>query len=102
MEINALDPLLFLNINLLLYQYKSVINITINFFNLEKINLRKTLFNAYYFFLYLKKKEKEKINPLPIKYFPNNVNSTFLNDYKIYYIYINNTNNKKKKEEIIS
>ena len=107
MEINALDPLLFLNINLLLYQYKSVINITINFFNLEKINLRKTLFNAYYFFLYLKEKEKEKINPLPIKYYPNNINSTFLNDYKIYYIYINNINeypNKLllKEEEILN
>ena len=100
MEINALDPLLFLKVNLLIHKYKSVINTTINFFNLEKINLRKTLLNAYYFFLYITekgkekytKKEKEKINPLQIKFYPNNINSNFLIDYKIYYNYINNIN----------
>ena len=91
-DINSLDPLLFLKINLLLYQYKSIINTTINFFNSDKINLRKTLLNSYYFFLYLKDKEKdyEKINPLPIKFYPDKINSIYENDYKIYYNYIEN------------
>jgi len=97
LEINSLDPLLFLKVNLLLLQYKSVINITINFFNLENVNLRKTLINAYYFFSYIGEKEKEKINPLPLKFYPDKINTIFENDYKIYYNYINNINEYKNK-----
>ena len=97
LEINALDPLLFLKVNLLLLQYKSVINITINFFNLENVNLRKTLINAYYFFLYLGEKEKDKINPNQPKFYPDKINSIFENDYMIYYNYINNIKEYKNK-----
>ena len=100
-DINALDPLLFLNVNLLLYQYKNIINTSINFFNFDKVNLRKTLLNSYYFFLYLKENEKEKeinmINPLPQKFYPDKINSIFESDYKIYYNYINNINDFKNK-----
>ena len=97
LEINALDPLLFLKVNLLLLQYKSVINITINFFNLENVNLRKTLINAYYFFLYLGEKEKDKINPNQPKFYPDKINTIFENDYMIYYNYINNIKEYKNK-----
>ena len=63
------------------------------------MNLRKTLTNAYYFFLYIgeQKKEKEKINPLPLKFYPDKINSIFENDYKIYYNYINNLKEYKNK-----
>ena len=106
-DINSLDPLLFFNINLLLQKYKSVINININFFDLENINLRKTLINAYYFNLFFTEKEKNIINPLLWKYYPDQINEIFEDDYKIYYNYINDINGLDNKlllrdEEIIN
>ena len=104
-DINALDPVLFLKTNLLIYQYRSVINTSINFFNFKNINLRKTLLNSYYFNQFLQEKETDKINPFPFKFNPDKINEIYENDYKLYYNHIdimNNHNNKLllKDEEI--
>ena len=104
-DINALDPVLFLKTNLLIYQYRSVINTTISFFNFKNINLRKILLNSYYFNQFLQEKETDKINPLPFKFNPEKINEIYENDYKLYYNHIdiiNNHNNKLllKDEEI--
>ena len=94
-DINALDPFLFLKMNLLIYQYKSVINTSINFFK-QEINMRKILLNNFYFDKYLQIKDKDVSNP-PIKFNPNKINNKFENDYKIYYNHINNINDYNNK-----
>ena len=96
-EINALDPLLFFKVNLLLNQYKSVVKTTITFFNFEKINLRKTLLNAYYFYLNTDDKEKKIINPLNLKIIPDRISYMCKDGYKIYYNCINNIKEYKNK-----
>ena len=94
-EINALDPFLFLKMDLLLYQYKNVINTSIYFFK-QEINMRKILINGYYFDKYLQIKDKDASNPA-IKFIPNKVNNLYENDYKIYYNHINNINEYNNK-----
>ena len=81
--------------NLLIYQYKSVINTSINFFK-QEINMRKILLNNFYFDKYLQIKDKDVSNP-PIKFNPNKINNKFENDYKIYYNHINNINDYNNK-----
>ena len=106
-DINSLDPLLFSYMNLLLHRYTSLMNTTINFFVFDNINIRKTLLNAYNYNLYLKQNEKDIINPLLLKYYPEKINEKFMNDYKIYYNQINRLDEFKNKliirdEEIIN
>ena len=94
-EINALDPFLFLKMDLLIYQYKNVINTSINFFK-QEINMRKILLNNFYFDKYLQLKDKDASNP-PIKFNPSKINNIYENDYKIYYNHINNINDYNNK-----
>ena len=100
---NSLDPLLFNYVNILMMRFSTLSNISLKFFEFNKVNIRKILINSYYYNLY----SKSVKNPVPLKYSPENNNIINDNDYKIYYDYIYNINNRDNrsfmliKEEII-
>ena len=49
-DFNSLDPLIFSYVNILLLRYASLANISINFFDFNKVNYRKILINSYKMF----------------------------------------------------
>ena len=96
-DFNSLDPLLFDYINILLLRYSNIANISLKLFSFNKISLRKTIINAYYYNLYCKNKN----NPFPMKYYPEQSYTKWDNDHKIFYNYIDNINDNKNKNFLI-
>ena len=96
-DFNSLDPLLFTYINNLLLRFSNIANISLKFFSFNKTNLRKTIINAYYYNLY----SKNKKNPFPMKYYPEQSYTKWDNDHKIFYNYIDNINDNKNKNFLI-
>ena len=85
-QFNSLDPLLFNYVNILMMRFSTLTNISLKFFEYNKVNMRKILINSYYYNL----NNKNMKNPLPSKYSPDNDNIINENDYKLYYDYIYN------------
>ena len=96
-DFNSLDPLLFNYVNILLLRYSNIANISLKFFSFNKTSLRKTIINAYYYNLY----RKDKNNPFPMKYYPEQSYTKWDNDHKIFYNYIDNINDNKNKNFLI-
>ena len=96
-EFNSLDPLLFSYVNIILFQYASLANISISFFDFNQVSYRKILINSYYYNLY----SDSKKNPLNTKYSPEKINIKYDSDYKIYYNFINKIKNKQNQELLL-
>ena len=96
-DFNSLDPLLFNYVNVLLLRYSNIANISLKFFSFNKTSLRKTIINAYYYNSY----SKNKKNPFPMKYYPEQSYTKWDNDHKIFYNYIDNINDNKNKNFLI-
>ena len=96
-DFNSLDPLIFSYVNILLLRYASLANISINFFDFNKVNYRKILINSYYYNNYSDKKK----NPSVIKYSPEKTNTKYDNDYKIFYNYIISISENQNKELLL-
>jgi len=96
-EFNSLDPLLFSYVNILLIRYACLANISIIFFDFNKVSYRKILINSYYYNFY----SDGKKNPFTPKYCPEKTNAKYDNDYKIFYNHINNINDNKNKELLL-
>ena len=96
-DFNSLDPLLFDYVNILLLRYSNIANISLKLFSFNKISLRKTIINAYYYNVY----GKNKNNPFPMKYYPEQSYTKWDNDHKIFYNYIDNINDNKNKNFLI-
>ena len=96
-EFNALDPLIFSYVNIILFQYASLANISISFFDFNQVSYRKILINSYYYNLY----SDSKKNPLNTKYSPEKINLKYDSDYKIYYNYINKISNKPNQDILL-
>ena len=96
-EFNSLDPLLFSYINILLMRYACLANISLVFFDFNKVSYRKILINSYYYNFY----SDGKKNPFPPKYSPEKTNAKYDNDFKIFYNHINNLNDNKNRELLL-
>ena len=96
-KFNALDPLLFSYVNIVLVNYESLANISLSFFNFDKISPRKILINSYYYNYY----SDGKKNPLIPKFCPERTNIKWDNDSKIYYGSIKNLKDFENKNMIL-
>ena len=95
---NSLDPLLFSYINIILTRHTKLANISLKFFEFNKVSSRKILINSYFYNYY----SGGKKNPL-LKIFDhekgnNTVDKTFDNNYKIYYDNLYNITESENRE----
>ena len=97
MKFNSLDPLLFSYVNIVLFHSTSLANISLTFFNFDKINPRKTLINSYYYNYYTEGKK----NPLITKFGPDRTNIKWDKDSKIYFSSINTLKDYDSKNLIL-
>ena len=95
---NSLDPLLFSYINIILTRHTKLANISLKFFEFNKVSNRKILINSYFYNYY----NGGKKNPLLKIFDPekgnNTIDKTFDNNYKIYYDNLYNLSESENKE----
>ena len=95
---NSLDPLLFSYINIILTRHTKLANISLKFFEFNKVSSRKILINSYFYNYY----SGGKKNPLLKIFDPekgnNTVDKTFDNNYKIYYDNLYNITESENRE----
>ena len=97
-KFNSLDPLLFSYINIILTRHTKLANISLKFFEFNKVSNRKILINSYYYNYY----SGGKKNPSWKTFDPENgndiVDKEFNNNYKIYYDNLYNITENENRE----
>ena len=95
---NSLDPLLFSYINIILTRHTKLANISLKFFEFNKVSSRKILINSYFYNYYSGGKKNPLLKILDPEKGNNTVDKTFDNNYKIYYDNLYNITESENRE----